>query len=252
MSRLTGKVALVTGAASGIGQASALKFAEEGATVIVSDIDPGGGQATLDLIAQKGGRATFIKSDVTQSDDVVALIEIIVHRYGRLDCAHNNAGILGEVAMTADCSEENWHRVLAINLTAVFLCMKYELTQMLKQGQGAIVNTASTCGLAGWAEIPAYNASKHGVIGLTKTAALEYSRMGIRVNSVAPGVTKTTLIKKRIEDTPSMEAEFIKLHPIGRMAEPAEIAEAVVWLCSDAASFVTGENLVVDGGFLAQ
>jgi len=247
-----GKVVLVTGAGSGIGRASALTFAEEGARVFVSDIDSTAGQETVQLVQRSGGDALFIQSDVTRSAEVQALIERTVADYGRLDCAHNNAGILGDVAMTADCTEENWNNVINVNLNSVFLCMKYEIIQMLKQEKGAIVNTASTCGLAGWAEIPAYNASKHGVIGLTRTAALEYSARGIRVNSVSPGVTKTALIKKRIQDTPSIEAEFINLHPIGHLAEPEEIAEAIVWLCSDAASFVTGESLVVDGGFLAR
>lgn len=250
---LTDKVALVTGSASGIGRATALAFAREGAKLIIADREAEGAQQTVHIITENGGQATFVQVDVTSAREVEAMIGKAVEIYGRLDCAHNNAGVGSRPrAPLHECSEDAWDRVLNINLKGVWLCMKYEITQMLKQGSGAIVNTASIMGLVGsWSGTAAYNASKHGVVGLTKTAALEYARAGIRVNAVCPGYIRTPLLSDALSK-PDMEAQIVGRHPIGRMGRPEEIAEAVVWLCSDAASFVTGHTMTVDGGYVAQ
>lgn len=250
--QLSGKVALVTGAGSGIGRATALAFAREGAKVVVSDIVVAGGHETVQLIRQAGGEATFIAADVAQTADVEGLIQHTVATYGRLDCAHNNAGIEGQAARVGDDSDENWDRVIAINLTGVRLCMKYEIRQMLAQGSGAIVNTSSGAGLVGIRGSSAYVASKHGVIGLTKTAALEYAKSGIRVNAVCPGVIQTPMVERLTLGHPRAAQALEVAHPIGRSGKPEEIAEAVVWLCSESASFVTGHALSVDGGYVAQ
>jgi NAD(P)-dependent dehydrogenase (short-subunit alcohol dehydrogenase family) len=252
--RLAGKVALVTGSASGIGRTTALAFAREGAKLIVADVDVDGGQQTTHMIKEHGGEATFVQADVSQATAVEAMINKAVETYGRLDCAHNNAGIGARPrALLHELPEESWDRVLAINLKGVWLCMKYELTLMLKQGGGTIVNTASIMGLVGsWSRSGAYNASKHGVVGLTKTAALEYAKAGIRVNAVCPGYIRTPLIEEALASHPEMEAQIVARHPVGRMGRPEEIAEAVVWLCSEAASFVTGHTMTVDGGYVAQ
>lgn len=250
--QLEGKVALVTGGSSGIGRATALAFARAGAKVVVSDVAVQGGEETARLIREAGGDAVFIRTDVSQPDEVEALIRQAVETYGRLDCAFNNAGIEGESAPTAECSLENWQRVLAINLTGVWLCMRYEIAQMLRQGGGAIVNTASVAGLVGFRGIPAYVASKHGIVGLTRTAALEYATAGIRVNAVCPGVIQTPMIERFTAGNPAALQQLLALEPIGRLGRPEEVAEAVVWLCSDAASFVTGHALAVDGGLVAQ
>src|SRR5438876_6331341 len=247
-----GKVALVTGGGSGIGRATALVFAREGAKVVVADIVVTGGEETVRLIKAAGGEAVFIKADVSKAAEVEALVRKTVETYSRLDCAFNNAGIEGEVAQTSDCTEENWDRTIAINLKGVWLCLKYEIPQMLKQGGGAIVNTASVAGLVGFQGIPAYVASKHGVAGLTKTAALEYAKAGIRVNAVCPGVIHTPMVERAFRASPQMAEAAIAMEPVGRLGKPEEIAEAVVWLCSDAASFVTGLPMVVDGGLVAQ
>jgi len=247
-----GKVALVTGAASGIGRASALAFAREGAKTVVADILVEGGEETVRLIKEAGGEALFVKTDVSKAAEVEALIQKVVDIYGRLDYAHNNAGIEGTMAPTADCTEENWDRTININLKGIWLCMKYEIPQMLKQGGGAIVNTASVAGLVGFQGLPAYCASKGGVIQLTRAAALEYAEAGIRVNAVCPGVIRTPMVQRILSIQPEMEAALTTMEPVGRMGEPEEIAEAVVWLCSDAASFVTGHPMVVDGGLVAQ
>ncbi len=246
------KVALVTGGGSGIGRASALAFAREGARVVVADVAVEGGEETVGLIKKAGGEALFVRADVTQSAEVEAMVQRAVSAYGRLDCAFNNAGIEGTPAPTAECSEENWERVLAVNLKGVWLCMKHEIPRMLRQGGGAIVNTASVAGLVGFQNMPAYVASKHGVAGLTKTAALEYARQGIRVNAVCPGVIRTPMIERFMGKGGQTEEELSALEPVGRLGAPQEVAEAVVWLCSDAASFVTGHTLVVDGGLVAQ
>jgi NAD(P)-dependent dehydrogenase (short-subunit alcohol dehydrogenase family) len=246
-----GKVALVTGAASGIGRASALAFAREGAKTVVADVLVEGGEETVRMIKEAGGDALLVRTDVSKSAEVEGLIQKIVETYGRLDYAHNNAGIAGADAPTADCTEENWDHTIATNLKGVWLCMKYEIPQMLKQGGGAIVNTASTAGLVGLEGSPAYCASKGGVVQLTRAAALDYAKAGIRVNAVCPGVIRTPMVEPLVGD-PEAEARLIAVEPIGRMGKPEEVAEAVVWLCSDAASFVTGTAMPVDGGLVAQ
>lgn len=246
------KVALVTGAGSGIGRASAMAFAQEGAKVVVADIVVEGGEKTVQMIKEAGGEAIFVKADVSQAAAVEALVDKTVETYGRLDYAHNNAGIEGAMSSIVDCTEETWDSTININLKGVWLCMKYEIPQMLKQGGGAIVNTASVAGLVGFGGLPAYVASKHGVAGLTKTAALEYSKEGIRVNAVCPGAIRTPMIERILEESPEMGDMLNSMHPIGRLGEPGEIAKAVVWLCSDAASFVTGLPMPVDGGSVAQ
>jgi NAD(P)-dependent dehydrogenase (short-subunit alcohol dehydrogenase family) len=250
--RVDGKVALITGAGSGIGRATALVFAKEGAKVVVADIVVAGGEETVRMIKGAGGEAIFVKTDVTRAAEVEALVKKTVETYGRLDCAFNNAGIEGEMAPTADCTEENWDRVVNIDLKGVWLCMKYEIPQMLQQGGGAIVNTASVAGLVGFQGIPAYVASKHGVNGLTKTAALEYAKSGIRVNSVCPGVIHTPMIERFFSTNPQVSEAMSALEPVGRLGKPEEIGEAVLWLCSDAASFVTGLPMAVDGALTAQ
>ena len=252
--RVEGKVALVTGGASGIGRATALTFAKEGAKLVIADMNEDGGHQTVHMITENGGEATFVRGDVSSATEVAAMITKAVETYGRLDCAHNNAGIGSRPrVLLHELLEENWDRVIGINLKGVWLCMKYEISQMLKQGGGTIVNTASIMGLVGsWSRSGAYNASKHGVVGLTKTAALEYATSGIRVNCVCPGYIRTPLLENLLTSQPEMEAPIVARHPIGRMGRPEEIAEAVVWLCSDAASFVTGHTMTVDGGYVAQ
>jgi NAD(P)-dependent dehydrogenase (short-subunit alcohol dehydrogenase family) len=250
--RVEGKVALVTGGASGIGRATALTFAREGAKLVIADMNEDGGHQTVHMITENGGEATFVQVDVTSASAVEALISKTVETYGRLDCAHNNAGISSGVrALTAEYPEERWQQVIAVNLTGVWLCMKYEIPQMLSQGGGTIVNMASIAGLIGGAGGAAYAASKHGVIGLTKTAALEYATQGMRVNCVCPGYIQTPMTARGLSD-PERQAQIVARHPLGRVGTPGEIAEAVVWLCSDAASFVTGHTMTVDGGYVAQ
>lgn len=247
-----GQVALVTGGSGGIGRATALEFARQGARVVVSDVLREAGQETARLIGAAGGQATFIETDVTRAAEVQSLVGQTVETYGRLDCAFNNAGIEGGMAKTGDYTEERWEQVIRINLKGVWLCMKYEIQHMLGHGGGAIVNTASVAGLVGFRYGPAYVASKHGVNGLTKTAALEYAKAGIRVNAVCPGVIRTPMFERGLQKNPRLEERFAGVHPIGRIGQPEEIARAVVWLCSSAASFVTGTQLPVDGGFVAQ
>ena len=249
--RVEGKVALVTGGASGIGRATALTFAREGAKLVIADINADGGHQTVHMITEKGGEAIFVQADVSQATAVEAMISKTVATYGRLDCAHNNAGIGSRPWVRLhEVPEESWDRVLNNNLKSVWLCMKYELIQMLAQGGGTIVNTASIMGLVGsWSRSSAYNASKHGVVGLTKTAALEYAPQGIRVNCVCPGYIQTPM---SAQNDPERQAQIIAREPIGRVGTPEEVAEAVVWLCSDVASFVTGHTMTVDGGYVAQ
>jgi NAD(P)-dependent dehydrogenase (short-subunit alcohol dehydrogenase family) len=247
-----GKIVLVTGGGSGIGRATSLALAKEGAKVVVSDIVVAGGEETVRLIQAAGGEAIFIRTDVAKAAEVEALIKKVVETYGRLDCAFNNAGIEGVMTSTTDCSEENFDRIIAVNLKGVWLCMKHEIPQMLKQGGGAIVNTASVAGLVGFQGLPAYVASKHGVNGLTKTAALEYAKNGIRVNAVCPGVIHTPMLDRLFSSQPAAGETIAALEPVGRLGKPEEIAAAVVWLCSDAASFVTGLPMAVDGGLIAQ
>ena len=252
MGQLDGKVALITGAGSGIGRASALAFAREGAKVAVADIVVEGGEETVRMVKEAGGEAFFIKVDVANAADVEAMVNTVVDTYGRIDCAYNNAGIEGRLASTDAYPEDVFDKVIAINLTGVWLCMKYELPHMLKQGSGAIVNTASGAGLIGVAGMSAYVASKHGVVGLTKTAALEYAKSGIRVNAVCPGLIQTPMVERITAEQPQLGEALVAAEPIGRTGKPEEIAESAVWLCSDAASFVTGHAMSVDGGFVAQ
>lgn len=243
------KVAIVTGGSSGIGRATAIAFAKKGAKVVVVDVIES--NETTNLIKDLGGEAIFIKCDVSKTTDVKAMVEKTIETFGRLDYAYNNAGIEGLSAPTYECTEENWDKTIAINLKGIWLCMKYEIPEILKQG-GAIVNCASVAGLIGFAGLPAYVASKHGVIGLTKTAALECAKLGIRVNVVCPGVVQTPMIDRLTGKTKEAIEEFTGLEPVGRFGQPEEIANAVVWMCSDEASFVTGHAMAVDGGFVAQ
>ena len=245
------KVALVTGASSGIGRATALVFAREGARVVVADLNVVGGQETVQLVKAAGGEAVFVETDVAQADSVEAMVQTALDTYGRLDCAHNNAGVEGVLSRTAEQTEQDWEPVIRINLKGVWLCMKYELPHMVRQGSGAIVNTASGAGLIGVKRMAAYVASKHGVIGLTKTAALEYAKSGVRVNAVCPGVIQTAMVERVSGRRPDVLEKMIAAEPIGRSGQPEEIAESVVWLCSDAASFVTGHAMAVDGGAVA-
>ena len=249
-----GRVAIVTGAGAGIGRASALAFAQRGAKVVVADWVVEGGDETVQIIKQAGGEATFIKADVSKLTEVEALIDKAVETYGRLDFAHNNAGLAmrREWAPTADISEEVWDRMITLNLKSVWLCMKFEIPQMLKQGKGAIVNTSSLAGLKGLSGQAAYVASKHGVVGLTKSAAIEYATLGIRINCICPGVINTPLIAPNMKDRPHVQKGYIDMEPIGRLGKPEEIASAVLWLCSDEASFAIGSIFSVDGGVVAR
>lgn len=262
-----GKVALVTGAAAGIGRASALAFARAGAKVIVADVDIAGGEETVAQLKNAGGDAAFVRTDVSRQKEVKALIKQAVMLYDRLDCAHNNAGIEGARARTAALAEEDWDRTIAINLKGVWLCMKFEIQQMAKQRCGAIVNTASVAGHVGLSRYAAYAASKHGVIGLTQSAALEYMKSGIRINAVSPGLIDTAMVERAIGDlgraglggqlVESVRRQFVRFgltaqQPAKRSGSPDEVAAAVLWLCSDGASYVNGHTLVVDGGFLAK
>jgi NAD(P)-dependent dehydrogenase (short-subunit alcohol dehydrogenase family) len=250
VSQLEGKVALVTGGSSGIGRAAALKFASEGAKVVIADVNSEGGEGTVRLIRDRGGEAIFVSTDVARATEVEALVTRAVQVYGRLDAALNNAGISIE-GRVHEISEEEWDRLLGINLKGVWLCMKYELIQMLKQGSGAIVNMSSVWGVVGMTGEAPYVASKHGVSGLTKAGALDYAREGIRVNEVCPGLIHTPMTAATLSD-PVRRDRVVSREPIGRAGTAEEVAEAVVWLCTDAASYVTGHALVVDGGYVAQ
>jgi NAD(P)-dependent dehydrogenase (short-subunit alcohol dehydrogenase family) len=242
---LDGKVALVTGAAAGIGRASALAFASAGARVVVADIDDAGGAATAQAIVANGGEALFARVDVTNATDVNRLIAQTVERFGRLDCAHNNAGVLGTVAPLIDSPDDNFERVMNVNVMGVWLCLKAEIRQMLAQGGGAIVNTASSAGVKGSPILPAYSASKHAVVGLTKSVALAYARDGIRVNAVCPGYVETDLLDRLFAGEPEKKERERLGTLIGRFGTPEEIAATVVWLCSDAASLMTAHALPV-------
>ena len=252
MKQFKDKVALVTGGSSGIGRAAALELAREGAKVVVADVNAEGGEETVSMVKEAGGEAMFVKTDVSSSAEVEALINKTVETYARLDCACNNAGFGGIYTPFIKHTEDYWDHTININLKGVWLCMKYEILQMLKQGGGAIVNTSSAAGLIGTPGFSAYSASKHGVVGLTKTAALEYARKGIRINAVCPGFIRTPMLEYMIAKNPQIEQGSIAMEPVGRLGTPEEIAEALVWLCSDAASFVTGHAMPVDGGVVAQ
>ena len=248
---LEGKVGLVTGGTSGIGRDTAILFAKAGVKVVVAGRRDVEGEKTVGLVRAAGGDGLFVKTDVSKASQVEALIQKVVERFGRLDVAFNNAGIEGVWVPIVRQSEEDWDRTIDINLKGVWLCLKYEIRQMLKQGGGgAIVNMASVAGLIGSAGAAVYCASKHGVLGLTKSAALETARSGIRINAVCPAVIETPMAE-RIFGAPEVQKWVLGLHPIGRFGSPEEVAEAVVWMCSDRASFMTGQSLVLDGGFMA-
>jgi NAD(P)-dependent dehydrogenase (short-subunit alcohol dehydrogenase family) len=251
--RFGGKVAFVTGAASGIGRAAALAFASEGASVVGADLSEQGNQETARMIEAQGGRALAVRCDVTRAEDVKAALARTVAAFGRLDFAFNNAGIEPKnPAPTAEYEEEEWNRIIDINLRGVFLCMKHEIPLILEQGGGAIVNTSSGAGVIGIKGSPAYTASKHGVIGLTRAAALDYAAQNIRVNAICPGYIATPMMDRFTGGTPEGRAKVIAEEPIGRMGTPEEIAGAVIWLCSDTAGFVVGHALVIDGGQTVQ
>jgi NAD(P)-dependent dehydrogenase (short-subunit alcohol dehydrogenase family) len=248
---LEGKVALVTGGTSGIGRETAILFAKAGAKVVVAARREKEGQETVEVIRAADGDGLFVKTDISNAAEVDALVKKAAEKFGRLDVAFNNAGIEGVWVPIVRQSEEDFDRTITVNLKGVWLCLKYEIRQMLKQGTGgAIVNMASTMGMIGAAGAAAYTASKHGVIGLTKAAALEGARQGIRVNAVCPAVIETSM-SKRLFGAPNIHQAVVGRHPLGRFGRPQEIAEAVVWMCSDSASFMTGQSLVLDGGFLA-
>ncbi|CCQ33838.1 3alphaor 20beta-hydroxysteroid dehydrogenase protein [Halorhabdus tiamatea SARL4B] len=249
MSELQDGVAIVTGGSTGIGAATAKRFADEGASVVVADVNVEDGEDTVAEIVDAGGEATFVEVDVTDPAEVEAMVETAVDTYGGLDFAVNNAGIEGENEPTSDQPLDNWEQVIDVNLKGVFVGMQAEIDAMLEDGGGAIVNMSSIAGQVGFPNLTPYVASKHGVIGLTKTASLEYSEAGVRVNAICPGVIETPMVEAT--DQASIE-QTIAATPIGRLGEPSEIGDAAVWLCSEEASFVTGESLVIDGGYVSQ
>jgi NAD(P)-dependent dehydrogenase (short-subunit alcohol dehydrogenase family) len=245
------QVVLITGASSGIGKATALAFAKAGYEVALADRDESAGERVAGEIAHRGGKSLFVTCDVASEEDVAALVARTVDHFGQLDVAFNNAGIEGEQAPTADCPVENWDRVMAVNLRGLWLCMRAEIPHMLKGGGGAIVNCASVAGLVGLAGIPAYVAAKHGVVGLTRAAALDYATRGIRVNAVCPGAIHTPMLDRFMGED-SGRAQILAAEPVGRIGKPEEVASAVLWLCSDGAAFTTGQALAVDGGWTAR
>ncbi|AFY33395.1 SDR family oxidoreductase [Calothrix sp. PCC 7507] len=250
MKDLENKIALITGGSSGIGRATTLAFAKRGAKVVIGSRRIAESEETLELVKAAGSEGISVQTDVSNSAEIEALVNQAVSAYGRIDYAFNNAGIEGIFSPLVEQTEENWDSVININLKGVWLSLKYEILQMLKQGGGAIVNNSSIAGLIGFPDAAAYVASKHGVIGLTKTAALEYAKSGIRVNAVSPAVIATDMVDRAFGD--EGKAQMAAAHPIGRIGRVEEVAEAVVWLCSDAASFVTGQSLAVDGGYTTQ
>jgi NAD(P)-dependent dehydrogenase (short-subunit alcohol dehydrogenase family) len=246
-----GKVAAVTGASSGIGKSVSELYAREGAAVVLSDINQELGEKTTEEIRQAGGEAIFVRADVSKPSDCENMVKAALDKYGRLDFACNNAGIGGDQNPTADYSIEAWEKAISVNLSGVFYCMKYEIPAMLKSGGGSIINMASILGRVGFAGAVGYVAAKHGVLGLTKNAAMEYAPHGIRVNVIGPGFISTPLIQE-LEENPEVNNMLISLHPIGRLGKPEEVAELVVWLSSEKASFVTGAYIPVDGGYLTR
>jgi NAD(P)-dependent dehydrogenase (short-subunit alcohol dehydrogenase family) len=251
MGQFDNRVALVTGAASGIGRATARLYAREGARVVVSDVDETGGEETVRIIQEGGGEAVFVWTDVSVPEECQLMVDRTVEAFGRLDFACNNAGIGGEQNPTADYSIEGWQKLIAVNLSGVFYCMKYEIPAMLQSGGGSIVNMGSILARVGFAGAPAYVSAKHGVVGLTQDAAIEYSQQGIRVNAIGPGFIETPMIAD-LESQTEVKQMLVALHPIGRLGKPEEVAELVVWLSSDKASFVSGAYYPVDGGYLAR
>jgi NAD(P)-dependent dehydrogenase (short-subunit alcohol dehydrogenase family) len=243
------RVALVTGGGSGIGRAAAAALAQEGFALVVADVDEDGGGDTVAECERVGGRAIFVHCDVSDAASTERLVEETIRQFGRLDAAFNNAGIEGLQGMTADCTPENFDRVIAVNLRGVWLCMRAEIPHMVSQGGGAIVNCASVAGLVGLASIPAYVAAKHGVVGLTRAAALEYANQGVRVNAVCPGAIETPMLDRFMSGSEGGREAMTQSEPVGRIGQPEEIADAVVWLCSRRASFVTGQAIAVDGGW---
>lgn len=252
MNELQGKVAIVTGGSSGIGKAAAELFAQEGAVVIIADVQDDSGRVLVDELAAKGRTATYVQCDVSREADVQATVTLALSQYGRLDVLFNNAGIEGEQALTADASVDNWDRVMAINLKGVFLGMKYGIEAMLRTGGGAVVNNASVAGLVGFPAIPAYCASKGGVVQLTRAAALEYATRGIRVNCLCPGVIDTPMVERFTGGNEQAESQMRALEPVGRMGSAREVAELALFLASDRSSFITGAVIPVDGGFVAR
>jgi NAD(P)-dependent dehydrogenase (short-subunit alcohol dehydrogenase family) len=249
-----GKVAFVTGAASGIGRATVLAFAREGTSVVAADVSEEGNQETARMVQQDGGRVIAVRCDVTRSDEVKAALAKTIEAFGRLDFAFNNAGVEPrKSAPTADYEEQEWNRIIDINLRGVFLCMKHEIPLILRHGSGgAIVNTSSGAGIIGIKGSPAYTAAKHGLLGITKAAALDYAAQNIRINAVCPGYIETPMMERFTGGTPEGRAKVVAEEPIGRMGKPEEIAAAVLWLCSDAAAFMIGHAMVIDGGQTVQ
>ncbi|OGA11905.1 MAG: hypothetical protein A3D95_07240 [Betaproteobacteria bacterium RIFCSPHIGHO2_12_FULL_69_13] len=251
--RLDGKVALVTGGASGIGRAAAEAYAQSGASVVVADLDEAGAAGTIAGIERGGGKALFVRTDVAQEAQCERMVAAALERFGRLDVAFNNAGVMRAFGQKLhESTEEDWDQLMAVNLKGVFLCMKHELKQMLRQGEGAIVNTASAMGLAGTAKSVVYPASKHGVVGLTRCAALQYADCGIRVNAVCPGLIDTPMTRGMRQQEANYDETRRKLVPMGRIGAPEEVAGAVLWLSSGAASYVTGIAMLVDGGWISR
>jgi NAD(P)-dependent dehydrogenase (short-subunit alcohol dehydrogenase family) len=251
MALFDGKVAIVTGGGSGIGEAACHLYACEGAKVVISDIDEKRGNEVCRAIQNNKGDASFVRADVSNPSDCQAMVAAALEKYGRLDIAFNNAGIGGEANLTAEYSIEGWQKVIAVNLSSVFYCMKYEIPAMLQTGGGAIVNMASILGQVGFENSPAYVAAKHGVVGLTRTVALEYSKQGLRINSVGPAFIHTPLISSLEQDEQTRNL-LISLHPVGRLGEADEVAELVIWLSSEKASYVMGAYYPIDGGYLAR
>ncbi len=252
MADFDGKVALVTGGGSGIGRATALAFAREGAQVVIGNRNEERGDEAVRAILAAGGKASFLRTDISQANDVEALVDHTMKTFGRLDVAFNNAGVEGDVRPLTEQTEANYQAVMDINVKGVWLSMKHQIPRMIEQGRGAIVNTSSIAGLIGFPGVGLYVASKHAVIGLTKNAALEYSAQGIRVNAVNPGVIDTEMVDRLAVGIDTPKSDLAPMHPIGRIGRVEEVAEAVLWLCSDRASFVTGHSLLVDGGYTSQ